>query len=169
MGEGRSAPSSGSPSAPLPGESVTDPDAAPVPFLLDFFPLEDPKFTRLAPFFDALKAGRFQTTQCPSGCLHWPPRVACPNCHSEDLHWVDLPMTGTIYAFSAVLAGAPLGLEADVPYVVGLVDLDGSPLRIFGRISGSAWTDCRVGQVVTVEPYTRPDGRSFYRFRTGGA
>lgn len=145
-----------------------EPETPNVPFLLDFYPLEDPKFTRLSPFYEALKAGRLQTTQCPSGCVHWPPRVACPNCHSEELHWIDLPMTGTIYAFSAVLAGAPLGMEGETPFVVGLVDLDGVDLRIFGRIHGSPWTACRIGQPVAVETYTLPDGRAFYRFRTTG-
>jgi uncharacterized OB-fold protein len=136
--------------------------------LLDFYPLEDARFTRLSPFFDALHAGRFTTTRCAKDGLHWPPRVVCPTCHSEELDWVDLPTRGSIYAFSAVLAGAPMGMEADVPFVVGLVDLEGTPLRIFTRIVGRAWTECRIGQSVAVEIYQIPDGRAFYRFRAVG-
>ena len=89
------------------------------------------------------------------GELHWPPRTACPKCHAEELDWVDLPEQGTVYAFSAVLGGAPLGMEDEVPFAVGLVDLDGSPLRLFGRIEGRPWTDLRIGQRVRVEPYER--------------
>ncbi len=109
-----------------------------LPFLLDFYPLQDSKQTRLSPFFDALKSGRLTTTQCPSGHLTWPPRVVCPHCHSEALTWVDLPHHGRIYAFSAVLAGPPMGIESELPFVVGLVDLDGSsaaPVRTDRRDS----------------------------------
>ncbi|MCL4309057.1 MAG: Zn-ribbon domain-containing OB-fold protein [Candidatus Thermoplasmatota archaeon] len=143
------------------------PPASSTPFLLDFFPLEGPDQTRLARFFERLKEGHLGTTRCPRcGALHWPPRVACPACHTEDLEWIDLPATGRIYAFSAVLAGAPLGMESDVPFAVGLVDLDGVPLRIFGRIDGRPWKELDIGDAVRVEPLDLADGRVFYRFRT---
>ena len=136
------------------------------PFLLDFFPLETERETRLARFFDRLREGRLSTTRCPKdGELLWPPRTACPKCHGEELAWVDLPETGRIYAFSAVLAGAPLGMEDQVPFAVGLVDLDGASLRIFGRIEGRPWAELAVGQAVRVEPFDIGDGRYFYRFR----
>jgi len=45
------------------------------------------------------------------------------------------------------------------------VDLDGAPLRLFGRIEGAPWTALRVGQEVRVESYDVGDGRVFYRFR----
>lgn len=141
-------------------------EAAAPPFLLDFYPLEDAGHTRLSSFFDSLRRGRLTTTRCPKDdLLLWPPRWACPLCHAVDLPWVDLPSTGRLYAFSAVLAGAPLGMEADVPFVVGLVDLDGTPLRLFGRIVGRPWTECRIGMRVTVEPFDVPGDRVFYRFR----
>lgn len=136
------------------------------PFLLDFFPLESSKDTRLSRFFDRLKEGRLATTRCAKdGELLWPPRTACPKCHGEELTWVDLPETGRIYAFSAVLAGAPLGMEDQVPFAVGLVDLDGAPLRLFGRIEGPPWSELAIGQPVRVETFDVGDGRFFYRFR----
>jgi uncharacterized OB-fold protein len=150
------------------------PKAAPpappsVPTVLDFYPLEDPKFTELHAFFDHLRQGRFTTTRCRTdGTLLWPPRTACPKCHGADLEWVDLPTTGHLYAFSAILAGAPLGMEADVPFAVGLADLDGVPLRLFGRIEGKPWNELRIGDRVEVVPVDLPDGRVFYRFRSSG-
>ncbi|MGP8071804.1 MAG: Zn-ribbon domain-containing OB-fold protein [Thermoplasmata archaeon] len=156
--EPRTAPAASEPTAPKTREKR--------PFLLDFFPLETADQTRLSAFFDHLRAGRLSTTRCrKDGELHWPPRTACPKCHAEELDWVDLPEQGTVYAFSAVLGGAPLGMEDEVPFAVGLVDLDGSPLRLFGRIEGRPWTDLRIGQRVRVEPYDVGDGRYFYRFR----
>jgi uncharacterized protein len=137
-----------------------------VPTLLDFYPLEDEKFTELHAFFEHLREGRLTTTKCrKDGKLLWPPRTVCPVCHQADLEWIDLPATGRLYAFSAILAGAPLGMEADVPFSVGLVDLDGVPLRLFGRIEGAQWEALQVGQAVRVEPMDLPDGRVFYRFR----
>lgn len=138
----------------------------PPPFLLDFYPQESESQTRLHRFYESLREGRLTTTRCAKhSTWFWPPRVVCPRCHDANLEWVDLPTRGRVYAFSAVLAGAPLGMEADVPYVVGLVDLEGIPLRLFGRIVGRPWTECRVGQRVRVEPYTLDDGRAFYEFR----
>ncbi len=139
-----------------------------LPYLLDFFPLESERETRLYRFYERLAEGRLSTTRCPKeGTLHWPPRTACPGCHTEELEWVDLPERGTIYAFSAVLAGAPLGMEADLPFAVGLVDLDGVPLRLFGRIEGAPYSALRIGETVRVESYDIGDGRVFYRFRAG--
>ncbi len=136
------------------------------PFLLDFYPLEETAFTRLSRFYDRLKEGRLSTTRCRAdGLLMWPPRVACPRCHGEEVDWVDLPMAGSLYAFSAVLAGAPLGMERDVPFSVGLVDLEGAPLRLFGRIVGKPWTELAIGERVEAEAFDVGDGRFFYRFR----
>ena len=159
------------PPEPRPPESrPPGPSTKPIerrPFLLDFFPLETPDQTRLHRFYDRLREGRVSTTRCPrDGSLHWPPRTACPSCRSEELEWVDLPEHGHIYAFSAVLAGAPLGMETEVPFAVGLVDIDGTPLRLFGRIEGRPWTELRVGAPVRTEAYDIGDGRMFYRFRT---
>jgi uncharacterized protein len=137
------------------------------PFLLDFFPLETADQTRLSRFFERLKEGVVSTTRCrKDAILLWPPRTACPQCHTEDLEWVDLPGHGTIYAFSAVLGGAPLGMEAEVPFAVGLVDLDGVALRLFGRIEGRPWGELRIGDRVRLESFDIGDGRWFYRFRS---
>jgi uncharacterized protein len=154
--------------APVPAEPAptTEPGT---PYLLDFFPREGEAETRLARFFARLREGRLSTTRCPrDGSLAWPPRLVCPTCHQGELAWVDLPETGHLYAFSAVLGGAPLGMESEVPFAVGLVDLDGVPLRLFGRIVGRPWTELRVGDSVAVESYRTGDGRVFYRFRAPG-
>jgi uncharacterized OB-fold protein len=154
--------------APAPAEPARPkaPAAARVPTLLDFYPLEDAKSTQLSAFFEALRAGRFTTTRCrKTGRLLWPPRLICPDCHDAELDWVELPTTGSLYAFSAVLVGAPLGMEADVPFCVGLVDLDGVPLRLFGRIDGAPWDRLAVGDRVRLVPLPLEDGRIFYRFR----
>lgn len=167
----RASAPAGSPSASAEPASPVGPITRPKarekpPFLLDFFPLETENDTRLSRFYERLREGRLSTTRCPAdGRLSWPPRTACPQCHSERLDWVDLPEGGRLYAFSAVLTGAPLGMEDEVPFAVGLVDLDGVPLRLFGRIEGKPWNELHIGQKVRAEAYDVGDGRVFYRFR----
>jgi hypothetical protein len=154
-------------SAPPPVAPAAPPTREKRPFLLDFFPLETADQTRLSRFFERLKEGVVSTTRCPTDdLLLWPPRTACPHCHGETLEWVDLPGRGHLYAFSAVLGGAPLGMEEEVPFAVGLVDLEGARLRLFGRIEGQPWTELHIGQPVRLESYDIGDGRWFYRFRT---
>jgi len=158
--------------APPPPSTASTAAGAPevVPFLLDLLPRESEADSRLARFFARLRDGRLSTTRCRrDGTLAWPPRLVCPRCHTEELEWVDLPTSGRLYAFSAVLAGAPYGMEDQVPYTVGLVDLDGAPLRLFGRIVGRPWNELSVGDPVDVEAYPTDDGRVFYRFRAGSA
>jgi uncharacterized protein len=151
--------------APAPLSTATGPPER-LPYLLDLYPVESATQTRLAPFFDALREGRFTTTRCrKDGKVLWPPRIVCPKCHTSELEWVDLPTTGRIYAFSALLAGAPIGQEADLPRVVGLVELEGSPLRLFGRLLGIDWQACRIGLKVSIEPFILSDGRAYYAFR----
>jgi len=153
--------------APTPAPPPTPLTREKRPFLLDFFPLETADQTRLSRFFERLKEGVVSTTRCPKDdLLLWPPRTACPLCHGETLEWVDLPGRGHLYAFSAVLGGAPLGMESEVPFAVGLVDLEGAPLRLFGRIEGRPWNELHIGQPVRLESYDIGDGRWFYRFRT---
>jgi uncharacterized OB-fold protein len=144
-----------------------DPPPRPSPWtLLDFYPPEDPRQTRIAPFFDALKEGRFVTTECPlDGRVHWPPAVACPVCHQEGLRWHELPRRGTLYAFSEVRGGAPLGMEEGVPFVVGMVDLPGEDFRLFSRIVGAPFAALHIGDEVQWETYPVGDGRTFYRYR----
>ena len=155
--------------AVAPGRDEGPPPPERTPFLLDFFPLEESNQTGLSRFFEGLRLGRLTTTRCPrDSSISWPPRTVCPKCHRGELEWIDLPKHGTLYAFSAVLVGAPMGMEADVPFAVGLVDLDGVPMRLFGRIVGKPWQELAIGTPVRFEPFDLPDGRVFYRFRAVG-
>ena len=83
---------------------------------------------------------------------------------STELQWEELPQTGRIYAFSAMLLGAPLGMEADMPFVLGLVDLDAVNLRLMARFDGGAYEDFAIGQRVKLKVHHFPDGRVTYRF-----
>ena len=72
--------------------------------------------------------------------------MVCPDCLGDDLGYVALPDRGELFAFSEVRAGAPIGMEDDVPFVIAIVDL--GPVRLSARIEGSRSDDLAIGDPV---------------------
>lgn len=141
---------------------MQDPEAH---FAFDFYPLQSPEQTRIAPFFGHLREGRLTTTSCSKcGAIHWQPRVVCPRCNHGELGWVDLPREGKVFAFTSVYAGAPLGMERDVPFVVGIIEFPDVPLRIVSRIDDSRYEELRIGDPVRLKVLELADGRVWFRF-----
>jgi uncharacterized OB-fold protein len=95
------------------------------------FPPRMTEFTRR--FWQGLATGRFETTQCDD-CrrLTFPPKPFCPHCWSPRITWVPLSGRGKLYSQTVVHA-APLVFQDEVPYRVGIVDLD-EGLRIATRV-----------------------------------
>lgn len=134
-------------------------------FAFDFYPLQSPEQTKIAPFFQHLKEDRLTTTKCTRcGVLHWQPRIVCPLCNAAELTWVDLPSEGKVFAFTAVYAGAPLGMEKDVPFVVGVVEFEGIRFKIVSRIDDARYEDLRIGAPVRLKVIWLDDGRVWFRF-----
>ncbi|HHU76759.1 MAG TPA: hypothetical protein GXZ24_07720 [Firmicutes bacterium] len=115
---------------------------------MDMYPLQDKSFNRIHPFYDNLKEGRFTTTKCKDcGTRSFPPRVLCPECLSEEMEWVDLPMEGTVLCVSEQLAGVPLGFTP--PLIMAHVDLDGE-LSYLGRVQNCQAGELKAGDRVKV-------------------
>jgi len=113
---------------------------------MDPFPGEDRTVTRLYPFFEHLREGRFTTTQCADcGLRPWPPRVLCPACWSDRLEWIDLPQTGRIHGFTVQETGVPPGFEK--PLIFGVIEMEGT--RVFARIVDSPVDVLQIGDTVT--------------------
>ena len=144
-------------------EKIKSPETIKLPFMLDFYPLQDEKNTRISHFFRKLKEGRLTTTKCKEcGKLLWPPRIVCPECLSDQLEWVDLGTEGELYAFTEVRLGAPLGFVQDVPFCVGIVKIGG--LLISTRIDDAKYEELKIGDRVQLKIVELDDGRVFYRF-----
>ena len=123
------------------------PDEVALPRLLDFYDYQTADDTRIHEFYANLRGGELTTTRCGDcGAVHFPPRVVCPDCLGDDLEYVALPDRGELFAFSEVRAGAPLGMEDDVPFVIGIVDL--GPVRLSARIEGARSDDLAIGDPV---------------------
>ena len=105
------------------------------PVTMDIWPMEAKEFTRIYPFYDNLKEGRFTTTKCKKcGYVAFPPRVICPECYSDELEYIDLPKEGKIMTFSEEVKGVPLGFES--PLIHAWIKFEGnSPVkRLLSRI-----------------------------------
>jgi len=151
----------------LPRETVTVPDEVELPRLLDFYDLQDPDHSQIHEFYGNLRAGELTTTQCEScGELHFPPRIVCPACLSEDLSHTDLPHRGELHSFTEVRGTAAIGMNEDVPFVAGVVDL--GEVRLSARIDDAGYDDLSIGdpvglKIVDIDGPTDHE-RVFYRF-----
>jgi len=144
-------------------EKVKRTETIKLPYMLDFYPLEDKKNTRISQFFNNLKQGRLTTTKCKKcGKVLWPPRIVCPSCFSDELEWIDLGTEGELYAFTEMRLGAPLGFVEDLPFCIGIVRIGG--LSISARIDNAKYEDLKIGQKVQLKIVGLDDGRVFYRF-----
>ncbi|WP_211234522.1 Zn-ribbon domain-containing OB-fold protein [Solimonas soli] len=95
------------------------------------YPPRTSEFTQ--PFWEALAAGRLQTTRCAAcGALSFPPKPVCPHCWHGEVRWTPLQPLGRLYSWTRVHAG-PEMFAAELPYEVGIVDLDAG-LRLALRL-----------------------------------
>ncbi len=137
-----------------------------MPLMLDFYPLEGDKQTRINAFFENLKRGRLTTTKCKK-CkkVHWHPRVMCDGCNCDDLEWIDLPKFGKLAEYTAMTVGAPMGFERDLPFVMGMVEFPGLDIKVASRIDGIRYEDAFFGMGVELKTVALDDGRMFFRFK----
>lgn len=137
-----------------------------LPLILDFYPLQHEDFTRIHPFYENLKKGKLTTTKCKKcGKILWQPRIVCDGCLSDDLEWIELPKTGTLYAFTEMNAGAPIGFEEDVPFPLGIIVLDDVGIKLLSRIEDATFADLDFDMKMEMKVISLEDGRVIYRFR----
>ena len=131
-------------------DTVTIPDEVGLPRLMDFYELQTPEDTQIHEFYANLREGELTTTECQDcGAVHFPPRIVCPECMGDDLEYVALPERGELFAFSEVRAGAPLGMEDDVPFVIAIVDL--GDVQLSARIDDARSEDLEIGDEVELK------------------
>ena len=97
-------------------------------------PLPEP--TALArPFWTALRNRQVHLQLC-SVCGHFnhPPRITCPKCHGKAFAWTEVSPSGTVYSYTIVHRAPMPCFKVDVPYVVVLVNIDGTPARLLSNL-----------------------------------
>jgi uncharacterized OB-fold protein len=102
------------------------------------------------PFWQGCSEHKLKFQNCSScGHIRWPASVVCPNCLSEEYEWKEHGGEGTLYSFIVFRRAFHPSLEAEIPYVVAVIDLDGGPTILAG-ISGSKSEEIHCGARVRV-------------------
>jgi uncharacterized OB-fold protein len=130
-------------------------------------PRIEPPVTPLAePYWEATRREELVAQRCdPCESFVWYPREACPGCLSADLRWAPLAGAGTIYTFNVMRKPGNPMMGDEVPYVVGLVDLD-EGIRMTTNIVGADPGSLRCDQRVAVDwSMELSDGRRLPVFR----
>lgn len=94
-----------------------------------------------------LRAGRFMLQRCEACSRQvFYPRVVCPHCGGDSLHWEQAGGSGCVYSTSTVSRRAGNGGD----YNVSLIDLD-EGVRLMSRVDGIAPTEVTIGMKVRAE------------------
>lgn len=106
-----------------------------------------------APYWDSVKAHGMKIQRCKA-CEKFVfyPRGMCPRCWGKTLEWTPVSGNGTLYAFTVVHVPVHPAFKADVPYVVGLVELAEGP-RLMTSIIGVVPdpSQIQIGMEMTLE------------------
>jgi len=132
--------------------------------------MKDPFADELTqPFWDAALEGRLVVPQCGNcGTFVLTPQPFCFNCQAQAFEWVELPGTGTIYTFTVVRHPLAPSLADVVPFVSGIVELDGTQgagARMMLNITDCDPETVKVGDKVEIwfdkvsDTYARPRAR----------
>lgn len=77
------------------------------------------------PFWDAAKEEKLTYQKCKDcGKNIFYPRIACPECFSDNLEWTEASGKGTVYSYTVVENNAPSAFINDMPYVVAIIKLE---------------------------------------------
>ena len=98
--------------------------------------------------------GNEMQTDAADGTFVLPPAPFCFNCQHHQFEWIELPGTGTIYSFTVVRHPLSPHLQAVVPYVTGVIELDGTQgagARMLANIVDCDPDTVRIGDAVRIE------------------
>ncbi len=116
---------------------MSDPTARPVPEITP----------RMRPFWAAASEGRLVVQRCDHcGKKHFPAIEICSGCLHDDLSWIDVSGSGSVFSFVVMHQVYHPAFAERVPYVVADVKLDEGP-RIISNV-----IDCEPAQVAIGMP-----------------
>jgi uncharacterized OB-fold protein len=122
------------------------------------------------PFWDAALEHRLVLQRCAScGRFRHPPRALCPWCRSFEATWDDVAGAGTLFTWSVVHQPFHPVLRDVVPYIVGIVEIDGTDgTRITTNIVDTPHDQLRAGLRVEVVWEDMSPELAVPRFRAAG-
>ncbi|KKB35191.1 Zn-ribbon domain-containing OB-fold protein [Bacillus thermotolerans] len=119
------------------------------------------------PFWEGVREGKLLLQKC-GDCERYIfyPRIICPHCFSEHMTWEETSGKGKIHSYT-VIHKAPPAFKGEVPYVVGVIDLD-EGVRMLSRIIGDR-NDLSIDQPVSVVYEKIDDDLTLPYFKVTGA
>lgn len=80
------------------------------------------------PFWNGCKSHELRFQRCTE-CDHvrWPPSIICPLCYSDNIEWIVASGKGKVFTFVVYHEAYHPAFEADLPYVVAIVELEEGP------------------------------------------
>lgn len=101
-------------------------------------------------FWEAAKEKRLLIQQCGGcGARQFLPQSYCRSCLGENLEWIEASGRGKIYSYTVVHRPPTARFEADVPYVVALIELE-EGVRMMSNVVGVNPEAVRVDMPVEV-------------------
>ncbi len=119
------------------------------------------------PFWEAAARHQLVASRC-SDCdtFRMPPTPFCPTCQSQEIDWVKLPGTGSVYSYTIVSRAIFPGMEESLPYVPAIITLDGADgVRLISNVVESAIDAITIDARVSVIWQDLPDGQSLPQFQ----
>jgi uncharacterized OB-fold protein len=102
------------------------------------------------PYWEGAKQHKLLIPHCHKCGHYWfPPSQRCTNCLAADFEWAEASGRGKVYSFVVFHRVYHPAFEAEVPYVVALVELDEGP-RLLTNIIGIPPEDVRCEMPVKV-------------------
>ncbi len=123
-------------------------------------------FTKVTEFVDHLKEGKLEGTRCKK-CdkVYFPPKADCADCNSSEVEWLEFSGNGTLQTYTIINA-APTGFEEQVPYTIGVIDLEeGGRLLAWFEKQDIGEDELKVGMNVMVVPKKLEDDRVIYEIK----
>jgi hypothetical protein len=100
-------------------------------------------------YFAGTTRGELRVQRCGAcGQHHHYPRMACPHCGSAELAWTTASGLGTLHSFTVVRQNGIPPFHEQVPFVVGLVDLDEAGARFVAQLPSVAPEQAQIGMRV---------------------
>lgn len=98
-------------------------------------PLPDVTDRELAGYWEGTAKNELRVQKCAKcATFRWPPRSACAECQCFDATWTAVAQEGELFSWTVVGQTGQEGFSNLVPYAVGVVQLDGVPVRMLGYV-----------------------------------
>lgn len=102
-------------------------------------------------FWENCKQERLVLQECQDcSKFYFYPRILCPHCMSSNVEWKEVSGSGKIYSFTIARRPAGPAFKEDLPYAVGLIELDEGP-RMMSNIINIPVDDIRCDMPVKVK------------------